>query len=265
MTYTAGYATPSMLSSHFLPLLFPFPPTLLLLVHSCSPLASFSPVCFFLFFCIYISLEKWGEVDITSQLSYLTTWWLIDWLIDLLLAENMEFVDDFLTFQELGLHLKSHGCHVANLSSFDFSPKNGIAGCLTSLFRHFLMHTFDVTILSTPFSLQLQIYFTTTTYYLLHPYSIISSFSSFQFQFHLPFFLLFMQGVADMSVLASWYSQKGNHGFPMVVIIDDMERCCAAVLADFILMLRYSNPHPALACCFAYRISFQNPALSLQW
>ncbi|PQM38087.1 origin of replication complex subunit 3 [Prunus yedoensis var. nudiflora] len=104
----------------------------------------------------------------------------------LLLTKNMEFVDDFLTFQELGLFLKSHGCHVANLSSFDFSPKNGIAGCLTSLLRQFLMRTFDA---------------------------------------------------ADMSILASWYSQQGNYGSPVVVIINDMERCCGPVLSDFILML----------------------------
>ena len=37
----------------------------------------------------------------------------------------MEFVDDLLTFVEVGLCLKSHGCHVANLSSQDFSAKNG--------------------------------------------------------------------------------------------------------------------------------------------
>ncbi|KAH0978700.1 hypothetical protein GBA52_005877 [Prunus armeniaca] len=104
----------------------------------------------------------------------------------LLLTKNMEFVDDFLTFQELGLFLKSHGCHVANLSSFDFSPKNGIAGCLTSLLRQFLMRTFDA---------------------------------------------------ADMSILASWYSQQGNYGSPVVVIINDMERCCGPVLSDLILML----------------------------
>ncbi|VVA11524.1 PREDICTED: origin [Prunus dulcis] len=103
-----------------------------------------------------------------------------------LLTKNMEFVDDFLTFQELGLFLKSHGCHVANLSSFDFSPNNGIAGCLTSLLRQFLMRTFDA---------------------------------------------------ADMSILASWYSHQGNYGSPVVVIINDMERCCGPVLSDFILML----------------------------
>lgn len=64
--------------------------------------------------------------------------------IEFLLAENMEFVDDLLTFEELGLCLKSHGCHVANLSSTDFSAKNGIGGCLRSLLRQFLMVSLDV-------------------------------------------------------------------------------------------------------------------------
>ncbi|KAM1488395.1 hypothetical protein ACFX2I_002343 [Malus domestica] len=108
----------------------------------------------------------------------------------LLLTRNMEFVDVFSTFQELGLSLKSHGCHVANLSSLDFSPKNGIAGCLSSLLRQFLMRSFDA---------------------------------------------------GDMSLLASWYSQHGNYGSPVVVIINDMERCSSPVLSDFILMLSHFN------------------------
>ncbi|KAL7230300.1 hypothetical protein ACSBR2_008742 [Camellia fascicularis] len=104
----------------------------------------------------------------------------------LVFTKNMEFVDDLLTFEDLGLHLRSHGCHVANLSSFDFSAKNGIAGCLRGLLRQFLMVGLDV---------------------------------------------------ADMSILASWYIEQGNYDNPMVVIIDDMERCCGSVLTDFILML----------------------------
>lgn len=56
----------------------------------------------------------------------------------------MEFVDDLLTFEELGKHLKAQGCHVANLSSLDFTAKNGIGGCLRSLLRQFLMSTLDV-------------------------------------------------------------------------------------------------------------------------
>lgn len=104
----------------------------------------------------------------------------------LLLTKNMESVDDFSTFQELGLCLKSHGCHVASLSSLDFSPKNGIAGSLSSLLRQFFIRSFDA---------------------------------------------------ADMSILASWYSQHGNYGSPVVVIIDDVERCSIPVLSDFILML----------------------------
>lgn len=72
----------------------------------------------------------------------------------------------------------------------------------------------------------------------------------------------FLDQAADMSILASWYSQQGNYGSPVVVIIDDMERCCGAVLSDFILMLRYSNFKPHLFvvrcnfrssfCCFTY-------------
>nr|POE84913.1 origin of replication complex subunit 3 [Quercus suber] len=61
----------------------------------------------------------------------------------LVLTKNMEFVDDLLTFEEVGLCLKSHGCHVANLSSLDFSAKSGIGGCLRGLLRQFLMSTLD--------------------------------------------------------------------------------------------------------------------------
>ncbi|XP_056683459.1 origin of replication complex subunit 3 isoform X2 [Spinacia oleracea] len=97
----------------------------------------------------------------------------------------MEFVDDQLTFEELGNHLKSSGCHVANMSSLDFSAKNGIGGCLTRLLRKFLKVTLDD---------------------------------------------------ADMSILASWYCGH-MECTPVVLIIEDMERCCASVLSNFILML----------------------------
>ncbi|KAH7571529.1 hypothetical protein JRO89_XS04G0072400 [Xanthoceras sorbifolium] len=66
----------------------------------------------------------------------------------LVLTKNMEFVDDLLTFEELGLHLKSQGCHVANLSSLDFTGKSGINGCLRSLLRQFLMVSLDATDIS---------------------------------------------------------------------------------------------------------------------
>ncbi|KDP39550.1 hypothetical protein JCGZ_02570 [Jatropha curcas] len=102
------------------------------------------------------------------------------------LTKNMEFVDDLLTFEELGLHLKSKGCHVANLSSLDFSVKNGIGGCLRSLLRQLVMVTLDA---------------------------------------------------PDISILATWYREQGNCNNPIVVIIDDLERCCGSVLSDFILML----------------------------
>jgi origin recognition complex subunit 3 len=60
------------------------------------------------------------------------------------LAGNIEFVDDIMTFEELGVFLKSHGCHVGMLSSMEFSLKNGIAGCLKALLREFLGGSFDV-------------------------------------------------------------------------------------------------------------------------
>ncbi|KAF7825026.1 origin of replication complex subunit 3 [Senna tora] len=66
----------------------------------------------------------------------------------LVIAKNVEFVDDILTFEELGLFLKSHGCHVAMLSSLDFSVKNGIAGCLKAFLQEFLVTTSDVADLS---------------------------------------------------------------------------------------------------------------------
>ena len=158
--------------------------------------------------------------------------------LNLFLSENMEFVDDISTFQELGLSLKSHGCHVANLSSFDFSSKNGIAGCLTSLLRQFLVPTFDVHFLIPSICL---------SYLLLYSNLFILSFNQ----------------AADMSILASWYSQQGNCGSPVVVIIDDMERCCGAVLSDFILMLRYYNPKPHL--CVVYCNLYSLFVVSLTW
>lgn len=103
----------------------------------------------------------------------------------LVYTRNMEFVDDQLTFEELGVHLRSHGCFVASLSSMDFSAKNGIGGCLTSLLRQFSINTLDA---------------------------------------------------ADMSTLASWYCGRGESR-PVVIIIEDMERCCGSILTDFILML----------------------------
>ncbi|PON98354.1 Origin recognition complex, subunit [Trema orientale] len=104
----------------------------------------------------------------------------------LVLIKNMEFVDDLLTFEELGLFLKSHACHVANLSSLDLSTKNGVGGCLRSLLRQFLTVTLDA---------------------------------------------------ADISILASWYREFGNHNSPVVIIVEDMERCSRSVLSDFILIL----------------------------
>ncbi|KAK2400309.1 origin of replication complex subunit [Trifolium repens] len=104
----------------------------------------------------------------------------------LVITRNIEFVDDIMTFEELGVFLKSHGCHVAMLSSMEFSLKNGIAGCLKALLREFLGGSFDS---------------------------------------------------ADISTLASWYREQENYNKPLVLIVNDLERCCGSVLTDFILML----------------------------
>ncbi|MCD7469600.1 Origin recognition complex subunit 3 [Datura stramonium] len=105
-----------------------------------------------------------------------------------LFIENIETVDDILTFAELGLNLKSRGYYVANISSLDFSTKNGIEGCLIAFLRQLLMVEIEA---------------------------------------------------ADISLLASWYSDHGKYEKPVVVIIEDMERCSGALLSDFINMLRY--------------------------
>ncbi|KAD6796673.1 hypothetical protein E3N88_07569 [Mikania micrantha] len=104
----------------------------------------------------------------------------------LVVTGSIEFVDDLQTFADLGVHLHSHGCHVANLSSVDFSAKSGIGGCLRSLLRQILNGSIDA---------------------------------------------------ADISILASWYVEHDNFKNPVVVIIEDMDRCSGSVLSDFILML----------------------------
>ncbi|CAH9142993.1 unnamed protein product [Cuscuta epithymum] len=50
-------------------------------------------------------------------------------------------------------------------------------------------------------------------------------------------FLLLDIDAADISLLASWYSKDGNSEKPLVVIIEDLERCCGTVLSEFIIML----------------------------
>ncbi|XP_071712090.1 origin of replication complex subunit 3 [Rutidosis leptorrhynchoides] len=104
----------------------------------------------------------------------------------LVVMNNLEFVDDLQTFADLGIHLQSRGCHVANLSSVDFSTKSGIGGCLRSLSRQILNDSIDA---------------------------------------------------ADISILASWYMEHDSYKSPVVVIIEDMDRCSGPVLSDFILML----------------------------
>ncbi|KAL3353212.1 hypothetical protein AABB24_020949 [Solanum stoloniferum] len=104
----------------------------------------------------------------------------------LVFTKNIETVDDILTFAELGLNLKSRGCYVANISSLDFSTKNGIGGCLRAFLRQLLMVDIEA---------------------------------------------------ADVSLLASWYSDHGKYEKLVVVIIEDMERCSGDLLSDFINML----------------------------
>ncbi|XP_030469117.1 origin of replication complex subunit 3 [Syzygium oleosum] len=41
----------------------------------------------------------------------------------------------------------------------------------------------------------------------------------------------------DMLTLSSWYNDQGNNDTPIILIIDDLERCCGSVLSDFILLL----------------------------
>ncbi|PKU71579.1 hypothetical protein MA16_Dca004421 [Dendrobium catenatum] len=43
--------------------------------------------------------------------------------------------------------------------------------------------------------------------------------------------------VVDVPLIASWYCKDENYDKPIAVIIEDMERCDSAVLADFIKML----------------------------
>ncbi|KAF6150570.1 hypothetical protein GIB67_030371 [Kingdonia uniflora] len=104
----------------------------------------------------------------------------------LVFTKNVEFVDDLLTFKELGVHLKSNGCHVVNMSSLDFLSKNGIGGCVRSVLRQLVGVSVDV---------------------------------------------------GDIGILAAWYSEIENFESPIVVIIDDVERCSESVLAEFVLML----------------------------
>ncbi|CAK9166006.1 unnamed protein product [Ilex paraguariensis] len=151
----------------------------------------------------------------------------------LVFTRNMEFVDDLQTFTDLSLHLKTRGCHVANLSSFDFSSKNGIGGCLKSLLRQFLTVSLDT--------------FTDLSLHLKTRGCHVANLSSFDFSSKngiggclkslLRQFLMVSLDAADISILASWYCKQGNYEKPVVVIISDMGRCCRSVLSDFILML----------------------------
>lgn len=78
-------------------------------------------------------------------------------------AENIEFVDDISTFADLGVHLRSNGCYVANLTSVEFCAKNGVGGCLKNLLKQFLKVDIDVSMLETFFLPQ----FTQREYHIL--------------------------------------------------------------------------------------------------
>jgi hypothetical protein len=75
---------------------------------------------------------------------------------------------------------------------------------------------------------------------------------------------------ADVSILATWYREQGSCNYPVVIIIEDMERCSGSVLSDFILMLRYasaffSSSHPPLLIlsCVIFSVTYfaQNTAI----
>ncbi|GAA0185253.1 replication origin binding protein [Lithospermum erythrorhizon] len=50
-------------------------------------------------------------------------------------------------------------------------------------------------------------------------------------------FLMLDFDAAHISILASWYTEQGAYNKPVVVIIDNLERCYAPVLSHFIIML----------------------------
>ncbi|XP_078182512.1 origin recognition complex subunit 3 isoform X2 [Carex rostrata] len=104
------------------------------------------------------------------------------------LTKNAEFVDDIKTFCDLGMHLKSNRCHVANMSTLDFSIKYGVGGSIRSLLRQLHSEPLD-------------------------------------------------EKIADVLTLAKWYCEGENYVKPIVVMIDDMERCNPYVLGNFITML----------------------------
>ncbi|KAG6434022.1 hypothetical protein SASPL_105642 [Salvia splendens] len=127
----------------------------------------------------------------------------------LLFTKNVESVDDISTFADLGAHMRSSGCLVANLTSIDFSAKNGVGGCLKTLLRQFLLAGIDA---------------------------------------------------PEMSILASWYNEQENYDKPLIVIIDDVERCSSSVLNDFILMLS-----AGLRLQYSLTCKWKNLAIDREW
>lgn len=147
------------------------------------------------------------------------------WLLMSMFAENIETVDDILTFADLGSNLKSRGYHVANISSLDFSTKNGIGGCLRGLLRQLLMVDVEVSRQKS-----IMMYIIDLNYIFIWCLSFTITFAHG-----------FGSKAAEMSLLASWYNGHGKYENPVVVIIEDLERCSGTLLSDFINMLRYCH------------------------
>jgi hypothetical protein len=41
-----------------------------------------------------------------------------------------------------------------------------------------------------------------------------------------------------MEILAAWYAEPSNSGHPVVITVENMERCNSAILAELIVLLR---------------------------
>lgn len=113
----------------------------------------------------------------------------------------------------------------------DFVAKNGIGGCITSLLRQFLATSVDVGV-AFSHSLSHKSASDSRTNYTVHICD--ANFKQ----------------APDMLTLSSWYNDQVHNDTPIVLIIDDLERCCGSVLSDFILLLRFAtSSHLIYAHC----------------
>ncbi|KAM0874808.1 hypothetical protein ACQ4PT_037192 [Festuca glaucescens] len=55
---------------------------------------------------------------------------------------------------------------------------------------------------------------------------------------------------SDMSALASWYRGVKNYDKPVIIIIDDLERCSGDVLGELVMTLRYNCTVEFFCCPF---------------